>query len=199
MVKFTRTFPTVKSQFCVLSAKSPWEGLRSHMRESSSFIALSQVSSDKVCHKLPNQGHNTESGFRFIPQYLHCRFFNEYGDDQTNMTIRIMMMIIAGLLIPFQKLESILLLLTRHWKSAACLTDFTILELSINVIRKHLHRCRSPNSSPLEFRKKHWLFSYYFFLKFILYSYCSHFLNLFHFCLLHFDLSLFTNSSLSLW
>ena len=129
------------------------------MRESSSFIALSQVSSDKVCHKLPNQGHNTDSDSRFPPQYLHCRFYNEHGDDQINMTKRIiminMMMIIVGLLIPFQKLESILLLLTRHWKSAACLTDFTILELSINVIRKHLHRCRSPNSSPLEFRRKH--------------------------------------------
>ena len=125
------------------------------MRESSSFIALSQVSSDKVCHKLPNQGHNTDSDSRFPPENLHCRFYNEHGDDQINVTIRIMMMIIAVLMIHFQKLESILLLLTRHWKSAACLTDFTILELSINVIRKHLHRCRSPNSSPLEFRKKH--------------------------------------------
>ena len=80
------------------------------------------------------------------------------------------MMIIVGLLIPFQKLESILLLLTRHWKSAACLTDFTILELSINVIRKHLHRCRSPNSSPLEFRKK----TLTVFLLFFSSLYCIH-------------------------
>ena len=158
-MKFTRTFPIVKASFVYFPLKVPekvWDHIWEKVLVLLHFLKFPAI---KSAISSPTKDITLNSGSRSIP---HCRFYNEHGDDQINMTMRVMMMIIVGLLIPFQKLESILLLLTRHWKSAACLTDFTILELSINVIRKHLHRCRSPNSSPLEFRKKHWLFSYNF-------------------------------------